>query len=45
MDIRLLTAEDIDACIDVFYEADEALTAGMSLRDQPAQPRGHAAHL
>jgi GNAT superfamily N-acetyltransferase len=38
MDIRLLTANDIEACIDVFYEADETLTAGMNLAINPRNP-------
>jgi len=38
MDIRQLTADDIDACIDVFYEADEALTASRNLPLMPRNP-------
>jgi hypothetical protein len=38
VDIRPITPADIDACIDVFYEADEALTASRNLPVMPRNP-------
>ena len=38
MEYRQLTQSDIDGCIDVFYEADEALTAGLNLAVNPRNP-------
>jgi GNAT superfamily N-acetyltransferase len=38
MEIRALTEDDIDACIDVFYESDEALTASRNLPLMPRNP-------
>lgn len=38
MDYRALAPDDIEACIDVFYEADEALTTGLNLAVSPRNP-------
>jgi GNAT superfamily N-acetyltransferase len=38
VEIRPITGDDIDACIDVFYEADEALTASRNLPLMPRNP-------
>ena len=39
MEYRPLTTSDIDGCIDVFYEADEALTAGLNMAINPRNPQ------
>jgi hypothetical protein len=38
VDYRPLALGDIDACIDVFYEADEALSAGLNMPINPRNP-------
>ena len=38
MDIRPITPADIPACIDVFYESDETLTASLTLPLMPRNP-------
>ena len=38
MDIRPLASADIDACVEVFYAADEALTASLNLPLLPRNP-------
>lgn len=38
MEYRELIPNDIEGCIDVFYEADEALTAAMNLAINPRNP-------
>lgn len=38
MEYRPLTSSDIDDCIEVFYEADEALTAGLNMAINPRNP-------
>ena len=40
MDLRPLSSSDIEACIEIFYEADEALSSGLNL---PIMPRNPAA--
>ena len=38
MEIRPIMAADIDACIEIFYESDEALTASRNLPVMPRNP-------
>jgi GNAT superfamily N-acetyltransferase len=38
VDYRLVTSSDIDACIEIFYAADEVLTASRNLPLQPRNP-------
>lgn len=39
MELRPITTNDVEVCIDIFYESDEALTVGFGL---PLQPRNTA---
>ena len=38
MEYRRFEPTDVDRCIDVFYEADEALTGGLHLAINPRNP-------
>jgi hypothetical protein len=45
MELRPITPADIGACVDVYYAADEHLTAGFNLPLQPRNPGGLAGML